>query len=179
VLRLARENPRWGYQRIAGELKKLSLRVSPSTVRRLLAHAGLGPAPRRSRPFWREFLRARAASSRLRLVRRRDRVAAPLLRAVLHRAADAPRPSRGRNDQSGRPLGRQQARNLSVTAALDDITFLIGDRDAKFTGGFDEVFRTEGVTVIQTRFRSPQANAHAERFVRTARTEYGRPRLGG
>ena len=62
MLRLAGENPRWGYQRIAGELKKLSLRVSPSTVRRLLPQARLGPAPRRSGPSWREFLRARAAS---------------------------------------------------------------------------------------------------------------------
>ncbi len=62
VLRLARENPRWGYQRIAGELNKLGLSVSPSTVRRLLARAGLGPAPRRSGPSWREFLRAQAAS---------------------------------------------------------------------------------------------------------------------
>jgi putative transposase len=62
VARLARENPRWGYQRIAGELNKLGLSVSPSTVRRLLARAGLGPAPRRSGPPWREFLRAQAAS---------------------------------------------------------------------------------------------------------------------
>ena len=62
VLRLARENSRWGYQRIAGELNKLGLVVSPSTVRRVLANAGLGPAPRRSGPSWREFLRAQAAS---------------------------------------------------------------------------------------------------------------------
>jgi putative transposase len=62
VLQLARENPRWGYQRIAGELDKLGLAVSPSTVRRLLANAGVGPAPRRSGPSWREFLRAQAAS---------------------------------------------------------------------------------------------------------------------
>jgi putative transposase len=61
VLRLARENPRWGYQRIAGELNKLGLAVSPSTVRRVLARAGLRPTPRRSGPAWREFLRAQAA----------------------------------------------------------------------------------------------------------------------
>ena len=62
VLRLARENPRWGYPRIAGELLKLGLRVSPSTVRRLLLGAGLGPAPRRVGPSWRDFLRQQAAS---------------------------------------------------------------------------------------------------------------------
>jgi transposase len=62
VLRFARENPRWGYPRIAGELLKLGLRVSPSTVRRLLLAAGLEPAPRRSRPSWRGFLRQQAAS---------------------------------------------------------------------------------------------------------------------
>src|SRR5213079_417481 len=57
VLRLARENPRWGYPRIAGELLKLGPRVSPSTVRRVLIKAGLNPAPRRSGPSWRDFLR--------------------------------------------------------------------------------------------------------------------------
>jgi putative transposase len=62
VLGLARENPCWGHRRIGGELAKLGLRVSSSTVRRLLARAGLGPALRRSGPGWREFLRAPAAS---------------------------------------------------------------------------------------------------------------------
>jgi putative transposase len=61
VLRLARENPAWGYQRIAGELLKLGLRISPSTVRRLAA-AGLEPAPRRQAVSWPAFLRRQAAS---------------------------------------------------------------------------------------------------------------------
>jgi hypothetical protein len=62
VLRFARENPRWGYPRIAGELLKLGLRVSPSTVGRILLANGLGPAPRRSGPTWRQFLRRQAAT---------------------------------------------------------------------------------------------------------------------
>jgi putative transposase len=62
VLRFARENPGWGYPRIAGELLKLGLRVSPSTVRRMLLSAGYGPAPRRSGPSWPQFLRQQAAT---------------------------------------------------------------------------------------------------------------------
>jgi putative transposase len=72
------------------------------------------------------------------------------------------------------PDGRwvtQQARNLSPSGALDDVKLLIRDRDSRFVASFDEIFRTDGVEVIRTPFRSPQANAHAERFVRTARTE--------
>ena len=62
VLRLARENPAWGYQWIAGELLKLDFRLSPSTVRRLLASAGLEPAPRRHAVSWPAFLRRQAGS---------------------------------------------------------------------------------------------------------------------
>jgi putative transposase len=62
VLRLARENPRWGHRRICGELRKLGFRVSPTSIRRLLARAKLEPAPRRAGPSWREFLKAQVAS---------------------------------------------------------------------------------------------------------------------
>jgi transposase InsO family protein len=65
----------------------------------------------------------------------------------------------------------QQARNLSFTGLLERTRFLIHDRHSKFSGAFDEVFRSEGIKVIHTPIRAPQANAYAERFVRTVRAE--------
>ena len=61
VVRLGRENPRWGYQRIRGELLKLGIRISATTVRTILLRAGLDPAPRRAGPTWTQFLRSQAA----------------------------------------------------------------------------------------------------------------------
>jgi hypothetical protein len=62
IERLARENSSWGYMRIQGELKGLGVGVSATTVANVLRSTGLGPAPRRSGPSWREFLRAQAES---------------------------------------------------------------------------------------------------------------------
>ena len=172
VLRLARENPRWGHRRIGGELAKLGLRVSPSTVRRLLARAGLGPAPRRSGPSWREFLRAQAASI---VACDFFTVESVLLRRhyvlffITHESRRVWLAGCSTN-----PTGAwvtQQARNVGRDLAAEGVRFVIRDRDSKYTGAFDEVFRTDGIRVVKTPVRAPQANAIAERFVRTARAE--------
>jgi hypothetical protein len=65
----------------------------------------------------------------------------------------------------------QQARNLSITGSLQDQHLLLRDRDAKFAGPFDKVFRTEGLTVVRTPVRAPRANAVAERWVGTVRRD--------
>ncbi|MGH8519119.1 MAG: integrase core domain-containing protein [Panacagrimonas sp.] len=172
VLRMARENPRWGYPRIAGELLKLGLRVSPSTVRRILLAAGLEPAPRRIGPSWQQFLRQQAASmlacdfftvETLSLRRYYVLFFIELGSRRVHLAGCTTNPTGA--------WVTQQARNLSFTGLFDRIRYLVHDRDSKFSAVFDEVFRSEGITVIQTPVRAPEANAHAERFVRTIRSE--------
>ena len=172
VLRLARENPRWGHRRITGELAKLGFRVSPTTVRRLLAHSGLGPAQRRSGPGWREFLRAQAESI---VACDFFTVESVFLRRyyVLFFIAQASRRV-WLAGCSSNPTGAwvtQQARNLGLDLADRGMRFLVRDRDGKYSGGFDEVFRSAGIRIVQTPVRAPQANAFAERFVRTLRSE--------
>ena len=172
VLRFARENPGWGYPRIAGELLKLGLRVSPSTVRRLLLANGLGPAPRRSGPSWRLFLRQQAATmlacdfftvETISLRRFYVLFFIELESRRVHLAGCTTNPTGA--------WVTQQARNLTFTGVFERVRFLIHDRDSKFAASFDEVFRSEGIKVIQTPIRAPQANAYAERFVRTVRAE--------
>ncbi|MGZ4312728.1 MAG: integrase core domain-containing protein [Solirubrobacteraceae bacterium] len=172
VLRLARENPRWGHRRIGGELAQLGFRVSPTTIRRLLARAGLGPAPRRSGPSWREFLRVQAASI---VACDFFTVESVLLRRyyVLFFIAHASRRVWLAGCSSS-PTGAwvtQQARNVGLDLADEGVRFLIRDRDSKYSGTFDEVFRSGGIRIVKTPVRAPQANAIAERFVRTIRAE--------
>jgi len=161
-----------GHRRIGGELAKLGLRVSPTTVRRLLARAGLGPAPRRSGPSWREFLRAQAASIVACDV---FTVESVLLRRyyVLFFIAHANRRVwlAGCSPKPSGTWVTQQARNLGLDLADHGMRFLIRDRDSKYGGPFDQVFRSSGIRIVKTPVRAPQANAIAERFVRTVRAE--------
>jgi putative transposase len=173
IVRMAKENPRWGYVRIQGELRKLGIRVGASSIKRLLAREGLGPAPRRG-PSWGEFLRSQAEG-----IWACDffAVETAFLKTLyvlffieigsrrLHVTTATANPNG--------TFVTQQARNLSFTLdeRAEPVRFLIHDRDAKFSGPFDEVLRSEGIRVIRTPVRSPKANAFAERAVKTLRHE--------
>jgi putative transposase len=174
IVRLARENPHWGYQRIAGELKRLGLAVSATTVRTVLSSAGVPPAPERARESWRTFLRQQAANTlacdfftveTLALQRIYVLFFLSLATRRLEFIACTPSPNGAWTNQ--------QARNVVMQLAEQQRPFqlLIHDRDTKFSRAFDEVFRSEGIEVIRTPVRAPNANAFAERWVRTVRSD--------
>jgi putative transposase len=172
VLRLARENPRWGYLRIQGELKKLGVLVSATAICSLLRRHGLPPAPRRDGPSWREFLSAQAAGIVACDFFCVETVWLKTLYVLFFMELSTRRVHlAGVTAHPCSAWVAQQARNLAIEGRLDKARFLIRDRDAKYSGAFDEVFRSEGLRVIRTPIRSPKANAFAERFVRTVRHE--------
>jgi putative transposase len=174
VLRMARENPRWGYQRIVGELAGVGVRVSATTVAKILRQAGVSPAGSRAQLSWRDFLRAHADSiiacdffvvETLWLGRLYVLFFLELGSRRVHVAGCSANPDGGWTAQQARQL----AWSLAERATL--ARFLIHDRDSKFSRVFDEVFRSEGVEIIRTPFRAPQANAFAERWVGTVRRD--------
>jgi putative transposase len=146
--------------------------VSPSTIRRILLANRLGPAPRRSGPSWRQFLRQQAATMLACDFFTVETISLRRFYVLFFIELESRRVHLG--GCTTNPTGAwvtQQARNLSFTGIFERIRFLIHDRDSKFSGTFDEVFRSEGIDVIHTPIRAPQANAYAERFVRTVRAE--------
>lgn len=175
IVRLARENPRWGYMRIQGnELRKLGIRVGATTVQRVLKAHGLDPSPRREGPSWSEFLRAQAHGiipcdfftvETVWLKTLYVLFFIELSTRKVHMAGVTAHP-----DSS---WVTQQARNLFIAREDDSFSprFLIHDRDSKFTGPFDEVCVSEGIQIIRTPYRAPRANAFAERWVLTVRSE--------
>ena len=172
ILRMAKENPRWGYLRIQGELKKLGILVSASSTCSLLRRHGLQPAPRRDGPSWKEFLAQQAAGVVACDFFCVETVWLKTLYVLffIELSTRRVRPA-GVTAHPGSAWVTQQARNLAIEGRLAGTQFLIRDRDAKYSGPFDEVFRSEGVRVIRTPIRSPQATAFAERFVKTVRRE--------
>jgi putative transposase len=174
VLRLARENPRWGYQRIVGELNGLGIIVAATTVRKILRQAGLGPAGARAGLSWRAFLRTQAQSMLAVDFFTVETISLQRLYVLFFIELGSRRVHLA--GCSANPTGAwvtQQARQLawSLQDRRVPLRFLIRDRDSKFTRDFDAVFMSEGIKVIKTPVRAPKANAIAERFVRTVRAE--------
>jgi hypothetical protein len=174
IARLARENPRWGYRRIRGELLKLGHDVSATAIRTNLRRSGVPPAPRRTGLSWAALLRAHAGAVlecdffTVETVRLQTLHVLFFLEVHTRRVFIA-----GCTAQPTAAWVTQQARSVlwGFDAARMRPSVVVRDRDAKFPRAFDDVFRSDGARVVRAPCRAPLAKAHAERSVRTVRAE--------
>jgi transposase InsO family protein len=176
VLRLAGDNPSWGYRRIHGELALLGIRVAPSTIWEILKAEGLDPAPQRSTVTWANFLRSQAEAlvamdfvETVTLTGQRQYVL-----AVIHHGSRRIR-ILGTTAHPTHTWVAQAIRNLVMdledAGQLAAVRFLIRDRDAKYPALIDDILRHAGITTILTGIRIPRMNAITERWVKTLRAE--------
>jgi putative transposase len=174
VLRLSAENSTWGYRRIHGELTGLGESVCQSTGWNILHRAGVDPAPGRDGPSWREFCSTQAATMLACDFTHVDTVW--LRRVYVFFVIEIDSRRVHLLGVTRHPTGEwasQCARNFTADlgARVESFRFLVRDRDAKFTAGFDAVLASVGITVIRTPVRAPRANAYAERWIGTLRRE--------
>jgi putative transposase len=175
IIRMAKENPHWGYGKIQRELLKLNTTVSESAVRDVLKRRHIQPTPTRNGSENWQHLMAHYKEQILAcdfftvdtlwLKRLYVFFFIELGTRKVHLAGITAHPEAGWVTQQA----RQVVWELKESKA--DMHFLIRDRDSKFTQEFDTVFQSEGTHIIQIPFRAPNANAYAERWVRTVREE--------
>lgn len=178
VIRLAQENPSWGYGKIEGELLKLGFKISDTTVRNVLKAKGILPAPVRAGSIgWRTLMSHYKEQLLacdffvIETIRLRTLYCfffIELGTRYVHLA--------GITDHPNGLWVAQQARNIIwLLDSLDEreanFIALIRDNDKKYISAFDAVFESEGIHVIRTPFQAPNANSFSERWVRSAREE--------
>jgi transposase InsO family protein len=176
IERAATENHGWGYQRIQGELLKLGYRVSASTIRRVLRALKIPPAPKRhTDESWRQFLHTQAATMlapgfvRVDCAVTLQRLYCLFVIEVGSRYVHIP----GITANPDRPWTTQQIRTILMDLGnrAAGFRFLVRDRAGQFTASFDAALASAGIRAVKIPPQSPRANAYAERFVLTARTE--------
>jgi transposase len=174
VLRLARENPEWGYRRIHGELAGLGVKVAASTVWEILKKAGIDPAPRRSGHAWPQFLRSQAEA-----ILACDFFTADLLNGTQAYVLAVIEHATRRIRILGvtlYPTGEwtvQQARNLLMDLGeqAHQIKFMIRDRGSNYTAAFDAVLADAGIRTVLCNIQTPRMNAIVERWIGGCRRE--------
>jgi len=176
VLRMAEENPTWGYTRILGALKNVGHRVSRSTIARILKEAGVPPVPDRP-TSWQTFLRAHWGAiagadffttevwTWRGLVTFYTVFVIDLASRRVHIVGSTPHPDER--------FMRQVTRTLTAAgdSVLGDRHVLICDRDAKWSAAVRARLGEAGIRMVQTPYQAPNANAYAERFVRSIQEE--------
>ena len=174
MIGIATDNPGWGHRRVQGELVKIGHPIAASTVWRILHDAGIGPAPRRTGPTWKQFLTAQARGILAVDFVHVDTVLLRRLYALIviehgtrrvHLADVTANPDGGWTTQAARNF----LMDLGQRAA--SVKFLIRDRAGQFTGFFDAVFTAEGIRILASPPRAPRANAICERIIGTLRRE--------
>jgi putative transposase len=174
VLRLAQENPEWGYRRIHGELAGLGVKIAASTAWEILKKAGTGPAPRRTAPTWSQFLRSQAEA-----VLACDFFTAGLLDGTQAYVLAVIEHATRRIRILGvtlHPTGEwttQQARNLLMDLGEQThrVKFMIRDRGSNFTAAFDAILADAGIRTVLCNVRTPRMNAITERWIGGCRHE--------
>ena len=174
VIHIATDNPNWGHRRVQGELVKLGHPIAASTVWQILHDAGIGPAPRRTGPTWKQFLTAQA----------RGIIAVDFVHVdtvLLHRLYALIVMEHGTRRVrlagiTANPDGswtRQAARNvlMDLGQRATSVKFPIRDGAGQFTSSFDAVFAAEGIRILASPPQAPRANAICERIIGTLRRE--------